>query len=236
MPVYRTGNNAYAIQQLGAGATGPATNTASFVGALGFFEPMPFYPPESVVPDAQQGAQEEASATPQVFEYTGSGGMTFGGAALVSRTKVVVGSGGITFGGAAVVTKTKVFVSSGGITFAGVAGVAKAKVFIASGGITFDGEAVVEFIPAGEEPPPPAGGGGGGGGGFVWRKPPRSFRLAPLSRPLPKIVTIVASGGIRFGGSASVKFIYDREREEAAILGFPLDEEMALVFPARCAR
>lgn len=68
MPTYRTGASLYAIQTVGPGGTGPATNVAGFVGGAIFG-----WPAARAVAEIRRaiiGAQEEAATLP---ERTGTG-------------------------------------------------------------------------------------------------------------------------------------------------------------------
>lgn len=60
MPVYRTGNNAYAIQQLGYGSTGYAANTTNLVGGDGFFGVYPLWPVVTLVDNRRSSVGEQA--------------------------------------------------------------------------------------------------------------------------------------------------------------------------------
>lgn len=121
--------------------------------------------------------------------YTASGGMLFGGAAVVSfstlTTLEIVGDGGIEYGGEAVVQEAIAYVPSGGIAFGGSAVVQEQINFIASGGVVLGGTdpvVVVYTVTA-------------GGGMLLGGAAPNSVAYHET-----------ASGGIAFGGAAVVSF------------------------------
>jgi hypothetical protein len=89
-------------------------------------------------------------ASASTYSYAASGGLTFAGAAAVSKTKVFTPSSGVTFGGAATTSftaggSTHAYTGSGGLTFAGTAAHRFVKVFTPSGGPTFGGIAATSF-------------------------------------------------------------------------------------------
>lgn len=158
------------------------------------------------------------------LEVVGSGGIAFGGAAIIVDIDEVVGSGGITFGGAAVVafeTGTKghrrttfVMTGSGGIAFGGAATITRTLAVVASGGIVFGGTATLVT-----QLPPPVitftwvASGGLAFGGSAEREIERDYE---------------AAGGLAFGGSAHLIFVaplvFDPDEtltEQRAVIGLP---------------
>lgn len=120
-----------------------------------------------------------------VFEYTGSGGATAGGAATIQKVFVYPGSGGGTGGGAATVKKTFAYVGTGGGTGGGAATIQKRFVYPGSGGGAAGGAAATVFIPAGGPTPPPQlafNWIAAGGGAPVWW-PNREHPLRRLIQP-----------------------------------------------------
>lgn len=125
------------------------------------------------------------ASTTQSFSYSATGGLQFGGAAVVLRVRAVVASGGLLFGGVAGVIKSIVYSASGGIVFGGAASaVTKIRAVVASGGIVFSGIAT-QLRNAVRTAT----------GGIV-------FGGAGTVSTHVSTATWVASGGITFGGSA----------------------------------
>lgn len=121
------------------------------------------------------------------YAYVGSGGIVFGGSALLAREKVYTPSGGLVFGGAAGVARVRAWTPSGGIIFGGAALLARTRVWTPSGGIVFGGAAITT-------PPAGAVGGVGEGVGLFWH-PDRRKRLTDDEVAL--IVLLAALGPYR---------------------------------------
>ena len=163
-----------------------------------------------------------AGAGTTTYEYVGAGGLTFAGAAEVSRTITVTASGGILFDGTAPISTTVVPSVSGGKVFGGSAATsyvpaAGAVVYSyePSGGITFSGNAATELAPASASAP-------SGGGGWITRTVGRVFSRA-ATVPAAKVYQYAPSGGLRLGGSAPTSFTASpRLRQE--------EEELAMLF------
>ena len=136
-----------------------------------------------------------AGAGTTTYEYVGSGGLTFAGAAEVSRTITVT--------------------ASGGLTLAGTAGLSITVVPLQSGGAAFGGSAATEFISAAIVATP------SGGGGWISRTAGRVFSRATVV-PVARVFAYSPSGGISFGGAAPTSFTPSprlrREEEELAML------------------
>lgn len=84
MPVHRTGNNAYSIQQVGTGPTGAAVNTANLVDAAGDFTNVGPWQLALVAKTLIQGALEEPAAIPAI---TGDGATTQPAQAVAGQGK-----------------------------------------------------------------------------------------------------------------------------------------------------
>ena len=101
------------------------------------------------------------------YQYTPTGGITFGGTATLARTQVFIPSGGLVFAGTSahsityipplptgglifagsgVVSRTFAWLPTGGLIFSGSAGIARTLAITPTGGITFAGEATVTTI------------------------------------------------------------------------------------------
>jgi hypothetical protein len=127
------------------------------------------------------------------YDYTGSGGMNFGGSAPRSFVAAIVASGGMLLGGAAPVSASVAVEGSGGLTFGGAAvtsfveggGATEPNVYDydGSGGILFGGSAPVS-VERSEA--------GSGGASFAG------------SAPVAFSVSVDGSGGATFGGSAAM--------------------------------
>ena len=144
-----------------------------------------------------------AGTSATTFTYEGSGGLSFGGAAEISRTITVTGTGGFTLAGAAPISTT--------------------VVPSVSGGATFGGSASTEFVSAVAAPVAASS----GGGGWVSRAAGRLAWFADRSKPKPaaKVFTHSPSGGISFGGSSPSSFTPSprlRREEEEIVLLFAL--------------
>lgn len=128
-----------------------------------------------------------SKGTINIYSYSSSGGITFGGAATLARTFVATSSGGITFGSTTTYSRTRVYTTTGGITFGGVATVSRTYGWASSGGLTFGGTATVTRTYG------YASTGGitfGGTAGIV------------------RTIVYISSGGITFGGATT----YSRTR------------------------
>ena len=162
-----------------------------------------------------------AGAGTTTYEYVGAGGLTFAGAAEVSRTITVTASGGILFDGTAPISTTvvpsvsvgKVFGGSAATSYVPAAG-AVVYSYEPSGGITFTGSSASEFTPASTGAP-------SGGGGWITRTVGRLFSRAAVV-PVARVFAYSPSGGISFGGAAPTSFTPSprlrREEEELAML------------------
>lgn len=85
-----------------------------------------------------------------VYTYSGTGGITTGGATTWNRTKAAAVSGGTTLGGATTLARTKAWTPiAGGTIMSGTGGVLKEKVFQGGGGITASGSATTSFEASG---------------------------------------------------------------------------------------
>lgn len=121
------------------------------------------------------------------FSVSGSGGLSFGGAATVKAGRTVAGAGGMTFSGVATQTKGRVQPTSGGIVFSGAGnpfGTAGGASFsiTGAGGVSFGGAASVA---AGRVIT------GSGGLSFAGSVTPLYGRA------------VAGAGGLAFGGAAS---------------------------------
>ncbi len=136
-----------------------------------------------------------AGAGTTTYEYVGAGGLTFAGAAEVSRTITVTASGGFTLDGTAEISIT--------------------VVPLQSGGAAFGGSAATEFISAAIVATP------SGGGGWISRTAGRVFSRATVV-PVARVYQYAPSGGLRLGGAAPTSFTSSprlrREEEELAML------------------
>jgi hypothetical protein len=131
-----------------------------------------------------------AASLAKVKAYLASGGMTVAGAATTSYVAGTslwqyTGSGGFVSGGAANLLKIKVFLSTGGLTSSGVATLAKIKVFLTSGGLLVGGVADVSklkvFLASGGA-------------------------LFSGSAAIEAVKTFLASGGMLLSGTAIAEF------------------------------
>jgi len=104
----------------------------------------------------------EPSAGPVTYTHTGSGGFTFGGAALRNKGKSMLPAGGLTLAGAAPILKTKTVTPAGGFQWGGSAIVAKQKAHLPQGGFLWAGtaphsyEAISAYVPLDDGATPPA--------------------------------------------------------------------------------
>ena len=128
-----------------------------------------------------------AAVTSVTYNYTSTGGITFGGSATTKIVYVPLISGGIVFAGTATTKLIKTHIATGGIVFAGSATTTKVSVHTSTGGVVFAGSANVNVTYA------PTSTGGIIFGGSA-------------STKLIKLYT--SSGGIIFAGSATVKKVY----------------------------
>jgi len=92
-----------------------------------------------------------ASAGPNTYTFSVSGGVSFAGTSPNLRTRALIPSGGVAFGGTAPITDTNEynFAVSGGVTFSGAAPLIRENVILPGGGVTFGGTAKLFFVPAG---------------------------------------------------------------------------------------
>lgn len=87
-------------------------------------------------------SQFESSSGAVTYSYTGSGGITFGGAAAVKEIWTYAVSGGIVFGGQDAEKFLRTYpVAAAGIVFSGSSGLKDVQAYAASGGIVFGGAA-----------------------------------------------------------------------------------------------
>jgi hypothetical protein len=90
-----------------------------------------------------------------VKQYTGSGGLTFAGAAERVLVQVFEPTGGLAFAGAATTAQVQVYTPAGGVIFAGAAttSVSRAFLYIGAGGLVLAGAAsptvIQVFVPTG---------------------------------------------------------------------------------------
>jgi hypothetical protein len=83
---------------------------------------------------------EPAEDTEQ-YDYTGAGGVSVGGAAVLARVKHLTPAGGVTLGGLAGRVAIKPYVAQGGLSVGGEAPRARARAFFPAGGVSIGGEA-----------------------------------------------------------------------------------------------
>jgi hypothetical protein len=183
------------------------------------------------------------------FYWEGSGGILFGGAAIIVGDPFLA-SGGIRFGGSATVqflspTTITNDDTSGGIAFGGSAIVQERINYVASGGIRFGGGDVIPFAGTGgilfggsaivqEVIPFKASGGMLFGGAadvsMVSQHDATGGMLFGGAADVRSVSSAVASGGITFGGSADVRF-YSPFYQAAGGVRFG-GEATAFVLPA----
>lgn len=122
-----------------------------------------------------------------IYEVDGSGGISFGGSATVTRSWAISGSGGIVFGGSATLARTITYTGSGGIIFAGSATVSRTYVPpTPTGGIIFGGSATIARTYTIS-----------GSGGIIFGG----------SATVNRTLGYTGSGGISLGGEATVALI-----------------------------
>ncbi|MGH7261617.1 MAG: hypothetical protein ACREI9_13225 [Nitrospiraceae bacterium] len=158
----------------------------------------------------------------QTFTYVASGGIVFGGAAVLKKTKVFRATGGIVFAGAALYAKVKRFIASGGIVFGGAAVLKKTKATAGSGGAVFGGAALTSYVPATiqapREPAPQGGGKAKARRPFkVLHVPSTPFKMWHRVNGTIRWASVRASGAIRIANP-----VVGRGRWEIAPCGRPV--------------
>lgn len=147
---------------------------------------------------------------------TGSGGVKFGGAAIVELLNAVIHDldaeegvpyGGMTMAGSAVVRDNLIVVPTGGMTMGGSGVVQERIPFIASGGMVMSGALEIAYISA-----PPVSGGmymsGTPAISYVTREAPAGGMLMSGSPTIQfRESLFVASGGMLMQGSALAYFV-----------------------------